>query len=105
MRFLLGMLTGIIAGLMLAPASGSETRRRISESANDFAESSREKAQHVTDAARQKARQVGNMASEKVQQASEYAKQKAGDLGGEAGRHIAESAADAVTEKIQRRTA
>ncbi|HEX8713610.1 MAG TPA: YtxH domain-containing protein [Terracidiphilus sp.] len=100
MKFLLGMLTGIIAGLMLAPASGSETRRRITESANDFAETSREKAQHVSDVARQKARQVGNMANEKVQQASEYARQKASDAG-----HAAEAASDAVNEKIQRRTA
>lgn len=105
MKFLLGMLTGIFAGLMLAPASGSETRRRISESASDFADSSREKAQQVSDAARQKARQVSNAANEKVQQASEYAKQKAGDIGGETGRRIAESATEALTEKVQRRTA
>ena len=100
MKFLLGMLTGIIAGLMLAPASGSETRRRLSESANDFAETSREKAQHVSDTARQKARQAGNMASEKVQQATDYAKQKAGEAS-----HAIETAGDAVNEKIQRRTA
>lgn len=100
MKFLLGILTGIIAGLMLAPSSGTETRRRISESANDFVESGREKARHVTETAQQKARQASSMASERVQQASDYAKQKANDMG-----RAAENMGDAVSEKIQRRTA
>ena len=105
MKFLLGLLAGIVAGLMLAPASGSETRRRISEGANDLAESSRERVQQVSETAKQKARQISNMSAEKVQQASEYAKQKAGDIGGEVGRHAAEAVTDAITEKIQRKTA
>jgi gas vesicle protein len=100
MKFLLGMLTGIIAGLMLAPASGSETRRRITETANDLAETSREKMQQVSETARQKARQVSNAANEKVHQASEYARQKAGDIS-----RTAENASDTATENIQRRTA
>jgi len=100
MKFLLGLLAGIVAGLMLAPASGTETRRRISEGASDLAESSRETMQHVSDTARQKARQASNMANQKVQQASEYVKQKASDMG-----HAAESATDTITEKIERRTA
>ncbi|MGH9590349.1 MAG: YtxH domain-containing protein [Terracidiphilus sp.] len=104
MKFLLGLLAGIVAGLMLAPASGSETRRRISEGANDLAESSRERVQQVSETAKQKARQVSNLAADKVQQASDYARQKAGDIGGDVGRH-AEAATDALTEKIQRRTA
>jgi gas vesicle protein len=100
MKFLFGMLTGIIAGLMLAPASGSETRRRISEGANDFAENSRDAVRNVSETARQKARQASNMANEKVHQASEYARQKAGDIS-----RAAENATDAVAENIQRRTA
>lgn len=104
MKFLLGLLAGIIAGLMLAPASGTETRRRISEGASDLAESSREKMQHVSDTARQKARQASTMANQKVQQASEYVKQKASDIGADIG-HLAESTTDAITEKIERKTA
>lgn len=104
MKFLLGLLAGIIAGFMLAPASGTETRRRISEGASDLADSSREKMQHVSDTARQKARQASNMANQKVQQASEYVRQKAGDIG-DVGRRAAESATDAITEKIERRSA
>lgn len=100
MKFLLGILTGIFAGLMLAPASGSETRRRISQSANDFAETSREKFQDMSESARQKARQVSDMANEKVQHASEYVRQKTGDI-----TRAGEAASDAAAEKIQRRTA
>jgi gas vesicle protein len=100
MKFVLGMLTGIIAGLMLAPASGAETRRRITESANDLAESSRDAVRNVSETARQKARQVSNMANEKVHQASEYAREKTGEI-----TRAAENAADAATENIQRRTA
>lgn len=100
MKFVLGMLTGIIAGLMLAPASGTETRRRITETANDFAETSREKMQQVSETAKQKARQVSNAANEKVHQASEYARQKAGEIS-----RTAETATDTATENIQRRTA
>ena len=103
MKFVLGLLAGIIAGLMLAPASGTETRRRIGESASDLAESSRETMQQVSDTARQKARQASNMASQKVQQASEYVK-KAGDVAGDIGRRAAE-ATDAINEKIDRKTA
>lgn len=104
MKFMLGLLTGIIAGLMLAPASGTETRRRISEGASDLAESSREKMQHVSDTARQKARQASTMANQKVQQASEYVKQKAGEIGGDLA-HRAESTSDAITGMIERKTA
>ena len=107
MKFVLGMLTGIIAGLMLAPASGSETRRRITEGANDLVENSREKMQHVSETARQKARQVSNMANEKVQQATDkvhqaadYARQRTADV-----TRSAETTTDAVAENIQRRTA
>lgn len=94
MKFLLGLLAGIVAGFMLAPASGTETRRRIGEGASGLADSSREKMQQVSDAARQKAHQ-----------ASDYVKQKAGDMGGDIGRRAAESATGAITEKIERKTA
>ena len=100
MKFLLGLLSGAIAGLLLAPARGSETRRRITQGANDLAQTSREKAQQVADATRRKARDVSNMASEKVQQASEVAKQKAGDIG-----RTTEAATDAIAEDLQRKTA
>jgi gas vesicle protein len=100
MKFLLGMLTGIIAGLMLAPSSGSETRRRITDSANDFVDTSREKVRHASESAQQKAHQVSSMVNEKAQQASDYARQKANDIG-----RTVENTADAITEKIQRKTA
>ncbi len=78
MRFLIGFITGIFAGLMLAPSSGTETRRRITQSANDFAESSRERMQNASDAAHQRARQFSNMANEKMQKAGDYVVEKAG---------------------------
>ncbi len=38
-----GFVAGVAVGLMVAPASGSETRQRIADSATDFADSVKNK--------------------------------------------------------------
>jgi gas vesicle protein len=100
MKFLFGIFTGIVVGLMLAPSSGSETRSRIADSANDFVDTSREKVRHASESAQKKAHEVSSLINEKAQQASDYARQKADDIS-----RSAQTAADAITEKIQRKTA
>ncbi len=50
MRFLLGLMIGYGVGLLLAPASGEETRARIAE--------------NLDENARDKARQIGARAGE-----------------------------------------
>ena len=52
MRFFLGMGLGYAIGLMLAPASGRETRRRVAASADQYG--------------REKAREIGQRAGEKA---------------------------------------
>jgi gas vesicle protein len=41
-KFLLGMGIGVGLGILFAPMSGEETRRNLSDRANDLAESARE---------------------------------------------------------------
>ena len=71
MKFVLGLGTGIMLGLLFAPATGEETRRELAAKAEDFAQDSQRKIL-----------------------------QKAGDMGSELGRKAAESAVAAMTEKL-----
>ena len=100
MKFWIGLLAGFAAGvtvgILYAPARGTVTRRRIVETAGDFADTSREKLHDVSRAAKRKARSVSQMANEKVQRASDFAREKADDIG---------EAVGAVREKLQRVTA
>jgi gas vesicle protein len=41
-KFLLGLSIGVGLGILFAPMSGEETRRNLSDRANDLAESARE---------------------------------------------------------------
>jgi gas vesicle protein len=77
-RFLLGFGVGVGLGMIFAPASGSETRARL-----------REKAENLADLPRKKAAQIADIS-----------KEKAGELGAQIGRQTAESAVDAVKENV-----
>lgn len=97
MKFWIGLFAGMAAGLtvgvLFAPARGAVTRRCIAETAEDLAETSREKMDDMTRAAKGKARDVSHMVREKVQ----WAKEKAEDLGEAVG-----AATSAVTENFHR---
>lgn len=50
----IGLLIGAVAGILLAPKSGKETRADIREGAKIGAEKVKETAHHVTDVAKEK---------------------------------------------------
>jgi gas vesicle protein len=97
---LAGFGAGITVGLLYAPARGAITRRRISQCAGDFADTSREKMDDFTRAAKRTARSVSKVANEKVQMASDFARETADDIGEAVG-----AAKSAISERLQRVTA
>jgi gas vesicle protein len=63
MRVLIAALSGFVAGvavgLLVAPASGTETRQRIADSAGDFAGGIKDKIRRFRDKAEDELNQVG----------------------------------------------
>lgn len=84
--FLLGAATGGLAALLLAPASGRETRRRLREASTDLYAQGLESAEDAKGRIEETAREVGDTAQEK-------ARKVAG-----ATRDRVEAAQEAVTE-------
>lgn len=78
MKFVLGFAIGVGLALILAPAPGIETRRRLLE----------------------RMRELGQLPEKKAEEFADTAKQKAGDLGGRIGREAAEAAVDAVKNDV-----
>ncbi len=78
MKFLLGFGIGFALAVLYAPASGEETRRKLSE-----------KLQHLQEMPKQKAEEM-----------VEAAEKRAGDIGANVGRKAAESAVEAVREDV-----
>ena len=78
MKFVIGFAAGFALSLILAPARGEVTRRRLV----------------------QKARELMQVPREKAQEAAEAAKQRAGDLGAEVWRRAAESAVETVEKDL-----
>jgi gas vesicle protein len=59
LKFLFGLALGSAIGLVLAPASGEETRRQILEKAEDL-------KQHGLEKGREQARDIGSRVSEQL---------------------------------------
>lgn len=78
MKFLLGLGIGVGLGLLIAPATGEETREQLSR-----------KAQELADAPRQK-----------IEETVRDVRQSAGDKGAEIGRKAAERAVDKISESV-----
>lgn len=64
--FLIGLGVGVAAGLMLAPASGEETRHRIAEGAHDLREQGQRKVAKVIRMGRREAGDAGRDAAQKA---------------------------------------
>lgn len=56
----IGAAAGVIAGVLLAPDKGSETRRKLSEEGQKLAESLKRKCCKVTDDLKKEARDAEN---------------------------------------------
>ncbi len=76
MKFLMGLFLGFGVGLLVAPASGEETRRNLAENLNDLSE----------------------VPVRKMREAAEAAQEKAGEIGANVGRKVAEAAVEALRE-------
>jgi gas vesicle protein len=77
MKFLLGLLLGGAVGLLIAPAEGEETRRRLYEKAEEYAQVPQEKAADLIDRNKEKLGDLGaRVAREAVQSAVESTAQE-----------------------------
>ncbi len=82
MRFLLGFGVGVVLGLIFAPAGGEETRQRLANKAREWTHAPEQKMQA------------------KLEEVAERSQQKAGEVGSEIGRKVAENAVRAVTNQV-----
>ena len=69
--FLAGATAGVLTGLLLAPDTGENTRKKLSKAADDFGhtltetlETSAEKVKHIADSALSEAEKYAKKASE-----------------------------------------
>jgi gas vesicle protein len=56
--FLVGLGLGVGLGVLFAPMSGEQTRRNITDRANDLAESARETGEQIKDRVRETGEQI-----------------------------------------------
>ncbi len=66
-----GILVGAVAGLLLAPQSGAETRRRLGESAEGAMEKGRELASGTADKSREGVRVAGEFLADQKERLGE----------------------------------
>jgi gas vesicle protein len=78
MKFFLGFAIGVALGTVFAPASGEETRRWLKRKAED----------------------ASRLPKRKMREAADATREKAGDMGARIGRQAAESAVQAVENKV-----
>ena len=76
LSFLLGTATGFILGVLFAPASGEETRKKIQESAAKTGEKAKERYEKIAKEAEKGIKVVKEKASEGVDSIKEFIEQK-----------------------------
>jgi len=65
-KFIAGILCGTAAGILLAPAPGARTRRRLTEAIRDPEELARETISNARDKAGEMGANLGRQAAEKA---------------------------------------
>jgi gas vesicle protein len=79
--FVLGAIVGAGVALLFAPAAGTDTRRKLGETAKRLGSAARDKVQEVGSAARDKAQEVGSVARDKVQEGADKLHERFGSGG------------------------
>lgn len=64
--FLVGLGTGAVLGILLAPRSGNETREKLRTQANDLMDSANEQTARIRKAASKIQEQVSNLGQQKT---------------------------------------
>jgi len=80
LSFLLGTATGFILGVLFAPASGEETRKKIQESAAKTGEKAKESYEKIAKEAEKGIKIVKEKASEGVDSIKDFIEQKKTEL-------------------------
>lgn len=75
---LIGGLTGVVLGVLIAPKSGTDTRRELNAKARDFAD----KVQDEYDALYDKARRTTDTLIHQLQEIEAAARKKADEMAG-----------------------
>jgi gas vesicle protein len=78
--FLIGAAAGFVAGILLAPASGKETRKKIGEEINKGTEKAKEGIEKIAHEAEKGYRAVRDKTQEGIGVIKEFVEKKKGDF-------------------------
>lgn len=80
LSFLVGAATGFILGILYAPASGEETRKKISEQASKTGEKAKEAYDRIAQEAEKGIKVVKEKTSEGIEAIKEFVEKKKAEL-------------------------
>jgi gas vesicle protein len=96
LSFLLGTATGFILGVLFAPASGTETRKKIQEQAHKTGEKAKDSYQKITHEAEKGVSYVKDKTVEGIDAVKEFVEKKKDEL---AKKHPADQKSEEKKEK------
>lgn len=81
LSFLLGAATGFILGVLLAPASGEETRKKIQDKASDVGKSAKDGYERIAKEAEKSIKVVKEKTHEGIDSIKDFVEKKKEELG------------------------